>query len=171
MSITSETYQWGEEHAQNKQTGAVGRGAAMSAVVPGIYRINLQASSAYLLETAPLTLVDCGTPGSGPRLRRGIEEAGHRPADVQRIIVTHAHADHFGGLAEAKEMTAAAAWMHPLDAAIVRHGSPIRPARPAPGFAGLLLPLLKGMFKLGGLPAVPVEHGSVMVRNCRGRSA
>ena len=49
---------------------------------------------------AGLTLLDCG--GSGPENHRTTTEAlaalGHAPRDVRRVLLTHAHADHSGGL-------------------------------------------------------------------------
>lgn len=126
---------------------------------PGLHQIKLKASAAYLLETeAGLTLVDCGLQGEGPAIVAALAELGRQPSDVARIVVTHAHADHFGGLAEVKTATGAEVWMHPLDADIVRNGRPLREARPAPGLPGLIFPLVKGMFRLGGLPPVAVEH-------------
>ena len=128
-------------------------------LVPGLHQVKLRAASAYLLDTtAGLTLVDCGVPGDGAHILEALAELGHRPADLKRILVTHAHADHFGGLAEVKAATGAEAWMHPLDADIVRNGRPIRESRRAPGLPGLLFPVVKGMFHLEGLPAVAVEH-------------
>jgi glyoxylase-like metal-dependent hydrolase (beta-lactamase superfamily II) len=153
----------------------------VATLLPGLHQIKLKASSAYLLEIgSELTLVDCGMPGDGVRIVEAVNELGRRPSDISRIIVTHAHADHFGGLAEVKAATGAEAWMHPADADIVRNGRPIRESRPAPGLPGLLYPLLKGMFRMGGLPAVPVEHevgdgeelpGGLLVINVPGASA
>lgn len=130
-----------------------------STLLPGLHQVKLRASSAYLIEMgSELTLVDCGMEGDGKRILEALVELGRQPSDITRIIVTHAHADHFGGLAEVKASTGAEAWMHPLDADIVRNGRPIRESRPAPGLPGLLYPVLKGMFRMGGLPPVPVEH-------------
>lgn len=53
---------------------------------------------AWLLPGTPITLVDCG-PGTeeGWRaLRAGLGEAGFEPEDVDRLVLTHAHVDHFG---------------------------------------------------------------------------
>jgi glyoxylase-like metal-dependent hydrolase (beta-lactamase superfamily II) len=52
----------------------------------------------YLIDCEPLTLVDTGvrSPESRARLEAGLEELGHSLADIQRVIVTHAHGDHMG---------------------------------------------------------------------------
>ncbi len=128
-------------------------------VAPGLHWIKLKASNAYVLEVGEaLTLVDCGMPGDGKRIVGAIREMGRDASDVNRIIVTHAHADHLGGLAELKEATGAPVWLHPLDAEIVRNGRPLRPGRPAPGLPGLLFPLMRRFFREGGLPPVPLEY-------------
>lgn len=43
-----------------------------------------------------LTLVDCGTARSGPRLVRSIRLLGFRPVAVDHVVLTHWHADHMG---------------------------------------------------------------------------
>jgi glyoxylase-like metal-dependent hydrolase (beta-lactamase superfamily II) len=52
----------------------------------------------YLIEDAPLTLVDCG-PNSGKaldELERALRERGRRVEDLELIVVTHQHIDHIG---------------------------------------------------------------------------
>ena len=46
----------------------------------------------------PLTLIDTGpcTPETEAALVTALAELGHTPADVERILITHAHEDHFG---------------------------------------------------------------------------
>ena len=56
----------------------------------------------YLAEGDPLTLVDVG-PRYGPAresLAEALAERGYRVADLRRIVITHAHADHYGLAAE-----------------------------------------------------------------------
>jgi glyoxylase-like metal-dependent hydrolase (beta-lactamase superfamily II) len=52
----------------------------------------------YLIEDQPLTLVDTGvrTPESRAVLEAALEELGYAFADIERVIVTHAHLDHMG---------------------------------------------------------------------------
>lgn len=52
----------------------------------------------YLVETSPLTLVDAG-PASARALETveaGLAARGHRVEDLERIVLTHHHLDHFG---------------------------------------------------------------------------
>lgn len=52
----------------------------------------------YLVETSPLTLVDTG-PGTAvafETLEAALAARGHRVQDLERIVLTHHHLDHFG---------------------------------------------------------------------------
>jgi glyoxylase-like metal-dependent hydrolase (beta-lactamase superfamily II) len=52
----------------------------------------------YLIEDAPLTLVDCG-PNSGKaldELEQALAQRGHRVEDLELIVLTHQHIDHIG---------------------------------------------------------------------------
>jgi glyoxylase-like metal-dependent hydrolase (beta-lactamase superfamily II) len=52
----------------------------------------------YLIEDEPLTLIDAG-PNSGKalvELERQLEALGHRPEDIELLIITHQHIDHLG---------------------------------------------------------------------------
>lgn len=57
--------------------------------------------NAYLIMGAEPTLIDAGpaTREGAEALRAGLAAAGLGPGDVRRVIVTHAHPDHYGGLA------------------------------------------------------------------------
>lgn len=79
---------------------------------------------AYLLDGAgPLTLVDTGSgmPQSNADLLAGFgalrERFGKSYAlgDIERVILTHGHIDHFGGLAFVKSQSSAEVAIHELD--------------------------------------------------------
>jgi len=94
-----------------------------------IYRISCQAfpplvAHAYLLIGAgPVTLVDTGS-GYGDSTRhlldglRAVREDFGEPVglrDIKRILITHGHVDHFGGLAQAPDPLDAEVGIHELD--------------------------------------------------------
>lgn len=107
---------------------------ALTEVVPGLHQVSLGIVNAFLLQDdGELTLIDAGTGGSAARILAGAAVLGRTPAGIKRILVTHLHADHTGGLAELKRQTGAKVHMHPADAALIRQGIASRPARPAPG--------------------------------------
>ena len=79
---------------------------------------------AYLLDGAgPLTLVDTGSgmPRSNEDLLAGFQQLRERYgktctlADIERVIITHGHIDHFGGLAFVKSQADAQVAIHELD--------------------------------------------------------
>ena len=96
-------------------------------VAPGVFRIPLMPFdliNSFLLvdEDGQLTLVDAGLKGSTPRIVAGIRMAGHDPSDVTRIVLTHGHNDHVGGLAEMSRQTGAEVAAHADDAVDIRAG-------------------------------------------------
>lgn len=52
----------------------------------------------YLLEGEPLTLIDAGplTDDAFEALKAGLKELGYSLKDIEQLIITHAHHDHFG---------------------------------------------------------------------------
>ena len=74
-------------------------------LAPGVVRIPTMGdfinSFAFLDDDGQITLVDCGVKKAPAKIVAALEHLGKRTADVTRIILTHAHADHAGG---AKEM-------------------------------------------------------------------
>jgi glyoxylase-like metal-dependent hydrolase (beta-lactamase superfamily II) len=56
------------------------------------------AVNAYLIEDEPLTLVDTGPLWSGSlvALRDGLAARGYALGDLERVILTHQHLDHWG---------------------------------------------------------------------------
>ncbi len=71
---------------------------------PNIYQITMPTPfpvgdvHAYLLRGEPLTLIDTGLnyPPSERILRAGLAEIGVAAADLEQIVLSHSHLDHFG---------------------------------------------------------------------------
>ncbi|HPW68412.1 MAG: MBL fold metallo-hydrolase [Desulfomonilia bacterium] len=64
--------------------------------VPGFG--NLLTSNIYVLGTGPVTLIDTGPkfPGAFENIEKQLLEIGFCFQDIERIILTHGHIDHFG---------------------------------------------------------------------------
>ena len=76
----------------------------------------------YLFETdrGPY-LIDAGwnTDDAFGALQRGMEEAGCDVADVQGVLVTHIHPDHYGLAGRIREASGAWISLHPADAELI----------------------------------------------------
>jgi len=75
----------------------------------------------YLIEEDPLTLIDAGPrdDASLEALRSGLANLGFKLSDVKRIIISHAHADHYGLARVIVEESGATAYIHEWDAPAV----------------------------------------------------
>jgi glyoxylase-like metal-dependent hydrolase (beta-lactamase superfamily II) len=74
---------------------------------------------AYLIEGEPLTLIDCGlaTRESRAALESALDDLGHGLCEIERVVVTHAHPDHAGGIESLRRAGAALeCWIHEDDA-------------------------------------------------------
>jgi glyoxylase-like metal-dependent hydrolase (beta-lactamase superfamily II) len=103
-------------------------------VAPDVHALRLIGVNAFLIEGNELTLVDAGHRGSGVMLRRQLAALGHQVTDIQRIVCTHGHPDHIGGVQEIARASGARVLMHPADMERlrIRFREVIR-GRPAPG--------------------------------------
>jgi len=75
----------------------------------------------YLIEEDPLTLIDAGPrdDASLDALRSGVNQLGYQLSDIKRIIISHAHADHYGLARVIVEESGATAYIHEWDAPAV----------------------------------------------------
>lgn len=70
----------------------------------------------YLVEE-PLTLIDTGTKSRDARnvLEASLRSVGYDFGDIQRIVLTHAHVDHFGLASEIREVSSADIYAPKID--------------------------------------------------------
>lgn len=88
-----------------------------------VHRIFGLMAYSYLIETPEaLFLVDGGMMGTGHRVLERIAAIGRKPEELLFALVTHAHADHFGGLGTVQDATECAIICHPSHAETVRSG-------------------------------------------------
>jgi glyoxylase-like metal-dependent hydrolase (beta-lactamase superfamily II) len=109
----------------------------MIQIVAGVYLLSgflgagVWGANVYLLVGDDLTLVDAGFFGRADRMLEQIEELGYSSSAINRIIITHHHADHIGSLAALKRATKAEVIAHPADAPYIDGRLPQPgPARP-----------------------------------------
>ncbi len=93
----------------------------MKQILPQISTFtNLLIGRVYLLEDADgLTLVDTGLASAGTKIIKQLIIAGHKPSDVKRILITHAHLDHVGCVGMLRAATGAEVWCHALEKPVI----------------------------------------------------
>lgn len=88
-----------------------------------VYWIDTGSVNVYLCrDDDGLTLIDTGMPRKADFIVHVIERFGFAPADVRRILLTHADVDHAGSLAALLARTGAAAYAGAASAACVAEG-------------------------------------------------
>jgi glyoxylase-like metal-dependent hydrolase (beta-lactamase superfamily II) len=116
----------------------------MQQIIPGLYTFTgMMVGRVYLIQDDDgLTIIDASIPPSGKKILSQLQAAGHKPGDVKRILITHAHPDHVGALAMLKEATGAQIIAHELEKPIIQGEVEIPRADPAtlPPLTRRLLP-------------------------------
>lgn len=78
--------------------------------------------NAYLIEAEPVTLVDAGvnTPQAQNALLLQLNAAGYFPQSIERVLITHAHPDHYGLVHVLQELSGATVFFPEREIARVR---------------------------------------------------
>jgi glyoxylase-like metal-dependent hydrolase (beta-lactamase superfamily II) len=116
-------------------------------VADGVWRIPTAPQdlvNSLLLEDADgtLTLVDAGTKKAAKTILAALDGLGRKPQDVRRLVLTHAHPDHAGGLASVQQATGGEVLAHDREAVYLREGQ--APKSDTSTFGGRLLNRLPG---------------------------
>ncbi len=112
---------------------------------------------AYLALGDALTLIDTGprTPAAQAALEAGLAEHGVALGDIERVIITHAHADHYGLIRQVVAASGAEVWAHPLAQPLIE------------GWASYLAPSERFWLDLllaAGVPAEPARRTAALYR-------
>jgi glyoxylase-like metal-dependent hydrolase (beta-lactamase superfamily II) len=105
-------------------------------ILPGVHLVdnvampgpggNNSVNVGLLVDGGTVTVIDAGPPGAEKTICGYVEKIGYPLSAVRRVILTHHHVDHAGGLAGLVELTGAEVWAHEGDAGFI-DGSVPRP--------------------------------------------
>jgi glyoxylase-like metal-dependent hydrolase (beta-lactamase superfamily II) len=90
-------------------------------IAPGVHQVRMLGADSFLIAEERLTLIDAGMVGSRLMLERYLRRIGRRIDELERIICTHGHPDHIGGVGElVRDREDLAVLIHPDDLAGLR---------------------------------------------------
>jgi glyoxylase-like metal-dependent hydrolase (beta-lactamase superfamily II) len=79
----------------------------------------------YLMNLGELILIDTGAGWSVENIIKNIEKFGFDCRNLKKIILTHCHIDHIGGVPEIKKRFGCKVCIHKLDAPPLEAGDPV----------------------------------------------
>jgi glyoxylase-like metal-dependent hydrolase (beta-lactamase superfamily II) len=116
---------------------------AICEVAPRLWRVRTRGAQAYLVMDTEITVIDTGVPGSGSTILEAVHRLGRSTDEIRRILVTHFHFDHVGGLAELQQATGAATAIHVAEVAAVESKQPLPNPFMSPVLARITEPYLE----------------------------
>ena len=82
----------------------------------GVRRFGSRLINGYLIEEGGrLTLLDAGLPGYWHHLLSELDAMGRKLTDIDAILLTHSHPDHFGVAERVRSASDAKVYAHPLE--------------------------------------------------------
>lgn len=129
-------------------------------LTPRCWQLKMNLVNCYLLETGDgLLLIDTGYPNSADKLFSAVRQAGHNPANIRHLLLTHCHIDHGGSAAEVRRRTGARTYAHVLDAPLVAQGIAERPGTArTPGVVNFFVHLFFIKYAGTTYEPMPVDH-------------
>jgi glyoxylase-like metal-dependent hydrolase (beta-lactamase superfamily II) len=100
----------------------------MTEILPGIHLVDDLSGApqftthVYLLKDpgGTWTMIDTGLPGADGKIGQYLKAHSIDPRSIRRILITHLHRDHVGGLKAAMAMTGAKVYAHWIEAAFLQ---------------------------------------------------
>ena len=126
---------------------------SLKEIAPGIHHTNVGAG-VFIIDREDVTIVDTGVPGKTDQVLAGLRAIGRQATDVKRILVTHYHQDHVGGLSVLAEATGAEVYVPRNEAGFIRDGGTPPPVVKR----GVLGQIVYRMASFNEQPGHPVHH-------------
>ncbi len=115
-------------HAQPAQNADWHKPFPAFRVAGNLYYVGTADLAAYVLHTQQGDILINGNfPEDVPALKKSMQQVGLTYSDITYILISHAHADHDGGVGLIKRETGAALWVMQEDATEVESLAPGRP--------------------------------------------
>ena len=132
----------------------------MRELAPGVHSLGTTKGGrvrAFIVDDGhELTLIDTLFEGDGRHVLEALRALGRRPADLEHIVITHAHRSHLGGAAALKAASGATVYSHAWEADIVSGNRKAQPVTLRPMQSLKILPFQLGIF-LGVPKHTPCE--------------
>lgn len=87
-----------------------------------VFQLNFGVVSGFIIRGKKIALVDTGINITKERYNTIFNKLNIRPADIDLIIITHGHSDHYAHVHDLKEMTGAKILCHENAASLIKNG-------------------------------------------------